>query len=217
MINIPWPLMRRTDYRTQASAKAERRILDLCDTQTVLGLGGGPFRVHPKIINLNVERFDNVDVVADAHNLPLNMASIDAVHCEAVYEHLDHPDKAAGEMFRIMKPGGLAYVCTPFMQGFHGYPSHFQNFTHIGHKALFERAGFKVLEFGPCVGPAWTLASIVAVFISEYSPRVIRWPARAAWYLFANAFIRPLDRWLNQRENAYVLASTTYVLLEKPD
>ena len=144
-------------------------------------MGGGPFRVHPKIINLNVEKFDNVDLLADAHNLPLDTPSIDAVHCEAVYEHLDHPDKAAAEMFRVMKPGGLAYVCTPFMQGFHGYPSHFQNFTHIGHKTLFERAGFKVLEHGPCVGPTWT------------------------------------HRWLNQRENAYVLASTTYVLLQKPD
>ena len=107
-------------------------------------------------------------------------------------------------MFRVMKPGAIAYVCTPFMQGFHGYPSHFQNFTHVGHRRLFERAGFVVLENGVCVGPAWTLASIAAVFISEYSPKLLRWPLKAAWYAVATAFVRPLDHWLNKRDNALV-------------
>ena len=56
----------------------------------------------------------------------------------------------------------------------------------------------------------------MAVFISEYSPKPLRWPLRAAWSVLANVFVRPLDHWLNKRENAYVLASTTYVLLSKP-
>jgi SAM-dependent methyltransferase len=206
----------RNDYRTKTSTLAERRVLELCEQKRVLGLGGGPLRVHPKIINLNIEAFENVDLVGDAHHLPLASASCDAVHCEAVFEHLDRPETAAAEMFRVMKPGAIAYVCTPFMQGFHGYPSHFQNFTHVGHRRLFERAGFVVLENGVCVGPAWTLASIAAVFISEYSPKLLRWPLKAAWYAVATAFVRPLDHWLNKRENAFVLASTTYVLLSKP-
>jgi SAM-dependent methyltransferase len=207
---------RRNDYRTQASLRAEQLILDQCDDRIVLGLGGGPLRVHPKIVNLNIEKFENVDLVGDAHRLPLMPSSIDAVHCEAVFEHLENPEEAASELFRVMKPGAIAFICTPFMQGFHAYPSHFQNFTHIGHRTLFERAGFEVLEGGTAVGPAWTLASVVAVFISEYSPKPIRWPLRAGWYAFANMFVRPLDRWLNQRENSYVLASTTYVLIRKP-
>ena len=207
---------RPKDYRTKASILTERRVLAFCDRKRVLGLGGGPLRVHPEIVNLNIEPFENVDLVGDAHQLSLPSGSFDAVHCEAVFEHLDHPETAAAEMFRVMKPGAIAYVCTPFMQGFHGYPSHFQNFTHIGHRKLFERAGFVVMEDGVCVGPAWTLASVVAVFISEYSPKPLRWPLRAAWSVLANVFVRPLDHWLNKRENAYVLASTTYVLLSKP-
>lgn len=206
----------RNDHRTEASRRAGAKVIALCDTGVVLGLGGGPLRVHPRIINLNIGRHENVDVVGDAHNLPLTSSCIDGVHCEAVFEHLEEPAVAAGEMFRVMKPGAVAFVCTPFLQAFHGYPSHFQNFTHIGHKRLFERAGFTILEFGVCVGPGWAVTGIVAAFISQYTPHLLRWPARAAWYVIGNALVRPLDRWLSARPNAYVVASTTYVLISKP-
>lgn len=205
----------RTDYRTQTSRDAEARVLAMCGQGVVLGLGGGPSRAHPGVTNLNIAPHENVEVVGDAHRLPLADNCIHAVHCEAVFEHLEDPHDAAGELFRVMKPGGVAYICTPFLQPFHGYPSHFQNFTHLGQKRLFERAGFTVLEHGVCVGPAWATSTIIAAFIAQYTPRVIRWPARALWYGFSHLFVRPLDRWLSSRPDAYVVASTTYVLVEK--
>jgi hypothetical protein len=139
------------------------------------------------------------------------------VHCEAVFEHLEDPVSAAAELFRVMKPGAIGYVCTPFMQPFHGYPSHFQNFTHLGHKRLFERAGFEVKECGVCVGPGFAVSGVVASFIGHYAPRILRWPARATWFVLSGALIRPLDRWLAEREDAFVVASTTYVLIAKPN
>ena len=129
----------RDDYRTQAARAAEARVLSLCDAGTILGLGGGPSQAHPRILNLNIAAYDNVNIVGDAHGLPLRTSCLDGVHCEAVFEHLDDPNRAAAELFRVMKPGAIAYVCTPFMQAFHGHPSHFQNFTHhraeYGHQA----------------------------------------------------------------------------------
>jgi SAM-dependent methyltransferase len=206
------------DHRTKASQVAGNRVVRLCDHEDMkpLSLGGGPFRIHPKIITLNIEALSGVDLVGDAHRLPLATGSIDAVHCEAVFEHLRDPEIAAGEMLRVMKPGALAFVCTPFMQPFHGYPSHFQNYTLFGHQRLFERAGFTVLESGTCVGPSWAISHIVTFYIAQYTPRWLRGPARTAWWIMASLFIRPLDRWLSERDDAYVLASTTYVLLAKP-
>jgi SAM-dependent methyltransferase len=216
LLGIAKDRSKRDDYRTEASRAAERRVLSLCDGGTVLGLGGGPSRAHARIINLNIGAYDNVNVVGDAHRLPLPASCLDGVHCEAVFEHLEDPNLAAVELFRVMKPGAMAYVCTPFLQPFHGYPSHFQNFTHLGHKRLFERAGFQVVEYGVCVGPAWAVSTIVAAFISQYAPRLLHWPARAAWYVISNLMVRPLDKWLSPRPDAYVVASTTYVLLSKP-
>lgn len=208
----------RNDYRTAASRAAANRVVTLCDDERmkVVSIGGGPFRIHPNIINLNIGKFANVDIVGDAHRLPFASDSIDAVYCEAVFEHLQDPAVAAAEVRRVLKSGSVSFICTPFMQAFHGYPSHFQNFTIRGHERLFERAGLRVLESGTCVGPAWAVANVVAVFIAQYCPKIIRWPARAAWGAFANLFIRPLDKWLGTRDDAYVIASTTYVLLLKP-
>lgn len=211
------PARFRQDYRTEACRAAAARVLAICDAGgRVLGLGGGPLSVHAKIINLNIEAFENVALVGDAHKLPLASDSIDGVHCEAVFEHLRDPADAAAEMFRVMKPGALAYVCTPFMQAYHGYPSHFQNFTLAGHRHLFERAGFEVLEAGIGVGPSEAISGAVASFLSLYAPRLVRWPLRAMWFGFSTLFVRPLDHWLGQRENAHMLASTTYVLITKP-
>src|SRR5947207_2369549 len=206
------------DRRTQASRIASAAVLALCDLpdRVVLGLGGGPMLIHPKIVNVNIEPFANVTVVGDAHRLPIADNSVDAVHCEAVFEHLADPHIAAAEMQRVMKPGAIAFVCTPFMQSFHGYPSHCQNFTHVGHCRLFDRAGLEIVESGTCVGPAWTLTGIILAFLSTYLPLVLRWPALAAWTIFSLMFIRPLDRWLASSDQAYVLASTTYVLVRKP-
>lgn len=209
-------MRRGTDHRTAASRAAAERVLKLCtEKSNVLGLGGGPSREHPAIINLNIAQFDNVDIVGDAHKLPLAPSSIDAVHCEAVFEHLEDPERAASELHRVMKSGSIGYICTPFLQPFHGYPSHYQNFTHLGQRKLFERAGFGILEVGTCVGPAEAVAGIVAAFIAEYAPRFLRWPARATWYVVSHTMLRPLDRWLSARENSYVVASTTYVLITK--
>jgi SAM-dependent methyltransferase len=207
-----WTSWLMLDYRTPASVAAAHPVVE--GGGFVLGLGGGPRRLHPTIVNLNVEPFENVDIVGDAHRLPLPDNAVDAVHCEAVFEHLRDPEDAAAEMFRVMKPGALAFVCTPFMQAFHAYPSHFQNFTLMGHYRLFERAGFRVVEHGVCVGPSVALSDLVATYITHYSPRVVRWLLRAAWSVLSRVLVRPLDRSLARRDNAHLMASTTYALIE---
>jgi hypothetical protein len=123
--------------------------------------------------------------------------------------------KLLPKLFRVMKPGAVGFIGTPFMQPFHGYPCHYQNFTHAGHQRLFERAGFRVLEWGVSSGPAWTMAGIVLAFISTYFPAPLRWPALALWLPIGLFLICPLDRWLVNSDKAYVLASDTYVLIAK--
>jgi hypothetical protein len=115
-----------------------------------------------------------------------------------------------------MKSGALAFTCTPFLQAFHGYPSHYQNFTHIGHRRLFERAGFDVVESGVAAGPGWAISDLVATFIGQCTPSPLKRPAWVVWRMTANVLIRPLDKWLSERPDAYFVASTTFVLLTKP-
>jgi SAM-dependent methyltransferase len=204
-----------SDYRTEASKQAFNGLfIDLPDDALCLSIGGGPARAHGRLINVNIGPFPNVDVVADAHQLPYADESVDVIYSEAVFEHLHSPDKAAEEIYRVLKPGRKIFICTPFMFPYHGYPHHYQNYTISGHRHLFESAGLKVIECGPCVGPAYTLTTVVGVFIREYSPRIIRLPLRILWGIVA-VVIRPLDIIVGKRPNAHILAATTYVVAEK--
>ena len=208
--------IRAHDYRTEASIRAQHAIFEGLEKDSVcISIGGGPTRADRKLLNINIGPFPNVDVVADAHHLPYADSSVDAIHCEAVFEHLHTPTVAAAEIARVLKQGGKAYICTPFLQTYHGYPHHYQNFTLTGHIALFERAGLKVIDSGACVGPTFVLRNMISVFIATYSPFPIRAVLRAVWALVSMA-IGPLDILLRKASDAHIMASTTYLLAEKP-
>lgn len=205
----------RKDYRTRASRRAAAEVLKFSQGDRMcLSIGGGPTRVSPEVTNLNIGNFRNVDVIGDAHLLPYD-SSVDSIYCEAVLEHLTDPSVAVAEMFRVLKPAGKAVAVTPFLQRFHGYPSHFQNFTLFGHSLLFSRAGFRVLESGTCVGPTYAVVNLVSAYFTRCLPRVIGLPLAAVWNI-AGIAILPLDRIVGRTDASHLLASTTFVLAQKP-
>lgn len=181
-----------------------------------LSVGGGPAYIHPRLLNLNIEPFTNVGVVGSAFDLPFRDGSVAAVHCEAVLEHLEYPDRAVQEMRRVLAPGGQVFAATPFLQVYHGYPDHFQNFTLNGHVRLFERAGFEVISSGPCVGPTFALIDIFSNYLRESLPT--RTLSRSAYYLSRLALspLRLFDRRLLRHASSSIGASSTFVHAVKP-
>lgn len=49
----------------------------------------------------------------NVYELPFPDGAFDAVFSHALLEHLSDPQRAAKEFFRVLKPGGMAGVCTP--------------------------------------------------------------------------------------------------------
>jgi SAM-dependent methyltransferase/uncharacterized protein YbaR (Trm112 family) len=214
----PWNFLLnyRRDFRNQAAKQACQSIFENDNGDGLyLSIGGGPTRAYPQLINVNIGTFPNVDVVADAHLLPYCDSIVDGIHCEAVLEHLSNPEQAVREMYRVLKPGKKVYACTPFLQPYHGYPHHYQNFTLTGHQYLFSSNGFKILEAGTCVGPVHTMLSLTEILIDQYMPTLIAKPISLIWRLLAR-ILYPLDKFVNVKDNAYMLASTTYLLAAKP-
>jgi SAM-dependent methyltransferase len=56
--------------------------------------------------------------VADCHSLPFADRGFDRVFSHALVEHLPDPVRMLKELHRVLKPGGLAGICSPDWGGF---------------------------------------------------------------------------------------------------
>jgi hypothetical protein len=70
-------------------------------------------------------------------------------------------------MHRVLKPAGLVYAETPFMQQVHMGRYDFTRFTALGHRRLFRR--FEEISAGIAVGPGSALGWSLAYFLSSFA------------------------------------------------
>ncbi|MCG8455985.1 MAG: hypothetical protein MI919_06860, partial [Holophagales bacterium] len=69
----------RGDQRSEASRNAFGAVIvQAADSALCLSIGGGPTRAHPRLVNLNIDRFENVDIVGTAYALPYADGAVDA-------------------------------------------------------------------------------------------------------------------------------------------
>jgi ubiquinone/menaquinone biosynthesis C-methylase UbiE len=69
----------------------------------------------------------------------------DLVILDQVLEHLPDPERAMGEIRRVLKPNGFAIVTTPFLVPVHRGPSFgdYYRWTPQGMETLLRRSGFE--------------------------------------------------------------------------
>lgn len=103
------------------------------------------------LIGTDVYDLPNVAVLADAHFLPFKDGSFDGVWIQAVLEHVLDPWMTVRESRRVLKPSGLVYADTAFMQQVHEGAYDFTRFTVSGHRWLFKN--FELIDAGRSGGP----------------------------------------------------------------
>lgn len=93
------------------------------------------------------------DVTGDLCALPFSDASIDCAIVTEVLEHCANPLQAVAELHRVVLPGGLLFVTSPFIWSWHGTADYrdYWRFTHQGWELLFQ--AFASVSITPC---AWT-------------------------------------------------------------
>jgi SAM-dependent methyltransferase len=104
-----------------------------------------------------------IHFVADAHDIPLLDQSVDGVIVQAVLEHVLDPAQVVAEIWRVLKPDGLVYAETPFLQHVHEGAYDFTRFTESGHRYLFRR--FDLITSGVCGGPGTQLLWSIDYFV----------------------------------------------------
>jgi SAM-dependent methyltransferase len=131
---------------------------------TVLVVGGGTLGSGAEalyddarvgIIAFDIYASPLVQFVADAHAIPLADASVDGIWVQAVLEHVLDPSGVVGEIRRVLRPGGIVYAETPFMQQVHEGPFDFHRFSAGAHRWLFRE--LEAMDAGTVAGPGTVL------------------------------------------------------------
>ena len=103
------------------------------------------FGAKARFVGLDIAEGSNVDCVADICGDPrmlkakLGEEPFDLVLCCHVLEHTRHPARAARNIQRALRPGGLAYVAAAWSQAFHATPDDYWRFSARGLMLLFGR------------------------------------------------------------------------------
>jgi SAM-dependent methyltransferase len=181
------------------AARNIQKLLELLpgDAPLLLVIGGGTVGngveaiygdARVRLVAFDIYASPLTQLIADAHQIPLADGSVDAVLIQAVLEHVLDPGRVVAEIHRVLRPAGLVYAETPFLQPVHAGPYDFGRFTASGHRWLFR--AFEELSAGAVAGPGTQLLTsadhvVRGLVRSELAGKLAR---AALWWL------RLLDR-----------------------
>ena len=189
-----------------------KKFQSLSESGVVLNIGSGAATsgIRNNWINLDIYPHANCDVAGDAHWLPFRDESIDAVHSRSVFEHLAQPVRAAREVARILRPGGIMICDVPFAYPLHGSPHDFFRYTPDGLKSLF--SGLDTIEVAPSLGPCATISLFSERITDALLPGRAGFPLRwvTAWLMQPMKY---LDPWIVRKNPGAATAFT--ILMQK--
>lgn len=125
--------------RERSKTFVDESIAKIAEHGIVLDIGGGQRfgkwmrEYEPLFAKTDYRTFDydastGADVVGDIHALPLADASVDAIICSSVLEHVKDPCAAMRELHRVLRPGGALFFYVPSMYPYHARKGHYPDY-----------------------------------------------------------------------------------------
>ncbi len=137
-------------------------------TGITLDIGAGHYNRYgkffssaEKIIRMDINHAEHVDIVGSADSIPLENESVDSVVCTQVFEHVKYPDRCAQEIYRVLKKGGYALITVPQMNELHEEPHDYFRYTRFGLDRIFLDTGFSIVKAEARGGFYATLAQMI--------------------------------------------------------
>lgn len=141
----------------------------------------------------------NIDLFGTAYNIPAENENFDSAICTAVLEHLEEPENAIRECYRVMKTGGYAIYSVPFIWHLHEEPRDFFRYSKYGLQYLFEKVGFEVIEIRPLSGFAVTFIQLhLYILNGKFNKGIIKRIGVVRLYSY---LMQRLGLFLNKHDN----------------
>ena len=190
-----------------------RDVLARAERPSVLIIGGGDASSgsrpiledkNVRVVATDIYASPNLTLLADGHSLPFKDASFDGVWIQAVLEHVLDPWRVVAEIHRVLKPKGLVYADTPFMQPVHEEAYDFMRFSLSGHRWLFRN--FETIQAGVSNGAGAALNLSARYFVRglAHNNKVGTLAALALFWL------RFFDRFATSRWTADMASGTFF-------
>ena len=153
-------------------------------------------------------------LVCDAHVLPFADQTFDGVIFQGVIFYLQDYPRCISEMFRVLKPEGIIYSESAFMEQVVGGEYDFYRFTLRGHEYQFQQ--FERISSGISGGPAMATAWSVQYLLLSFTESAA---IRAAIRIFCKCtlfWMKYLDLLLVRKRGAVDAAAATFYMGRRP-
>ncbi len=182
----------------------------------IIDIGSGNRRLGPNVVNVDIHPWEQVDILADAHDLPFADNSVDGLVFSWVLEHMKDPIKVASEFRRVLKSGGYLYLSTNFIFPYHPSPRDYYRWTSEGLRELF--SDLEIVELKPTIGP---MAAFLSVF-QEWASLILsfnsQWLKDFLWILLVvtTSPLKLLDLLFIHYKFAENISAGFYLIARKP-
>ena len=152
-----------------------------------------------------------VDIFGTAYETGLATNSVDTVLCTVVLEHLERPQDAINEIYRVLRPNGYVILSAPLFWHLHEEPRDFYRYTKYGLAHLFQTAGLEVIQINPLSGFIVTFSQELVYILIGLRRGLLRYPIA-----ILQSLIQQIAFWLNRWDKSHRFTWAYLVVARKP-
>ena len=204
----------------QCQPQAEALVSKFGPDAVVADLGAGGRKIAPHVHTVDFVNLPGVSLVADAASTPFADNCADLVIATGLLEHVEDENALISEIFRILKPAGIAHIEVPFLQQYHNDPVDYRRYTLPGIVTFAQGFGFTVINSGVHIGPSVTILTLLTYYISLVfeGKTMVNYILSNGLFLFFSLLFYPikyLDAYLIKKKNSHRLAFGVFCTLQK--
>jgi hypothetical protein len=117
-----------------------------------------------KYIGCDMRSGKGVDLLLNLHDIELPDSMAGTVLVLDTLEHVEFCRRAMSEVYRILKPGGVAIISSVMYFPIHEYPSDYWRFTPEGFRSLLHQFSYSMVDF---LGKEDSPHTVVGIGIKE--------------------------------------------------